>query len=218
MKTLIGNKMIMMVLCMLPVVLQAQESSWEPFTREVNINAGDSLMIARILINHEKIKTDNNLTYFWYHGGKINANAGDFAGELLHGVYLTYDNRKNLITKGNYYYGLKDGTWKYWFPDGKLKRVINWHKGLLDGTSKIYNKEGVLVRTMEYKNGQLKGFPVFNKNDKEEEKAPEKNSTKKDQQPEQIKSGEKSGKGKTKTGQEENEESGHGLFDWLKKR
>ena len=217
MKNLIRNKIFITLLCALPVALSAQESSWEPFTREVNINAGDSLLIARIMINHENIKTNDNLIYFWYHGGKINSNAGDFAGELLHGVYLTYDNHKNLITKGYFYYGLKDGTWKYWYPDGKLKRVVNWNKGRMDGISRIYNKDGTLIRTLEYRNGQLKGFPVFAKNNTKEEKATEKTDTKKIQPPEQIKSGENSGKTKTDTVGVENKEPRHRIFDWLKK-
>lgn len=150
------------ILLHLSFVLAGQSADWQPFTREVVISSEDSVIRANILIMPVELKLEDELFYYWYNKGQINRNMGGYSGDLLSGDYLVFDNNKNMITRGAFYYGLKDGTWKYWYHDGNIKRIENWEMGRLDGEIKIYNKSRGILKTVYYKDG-LKIDPKIQK-------------------------------------------------------
>ena len=53
----------------------------------------------------------------------------------------------------------KVGTWKYFYPNNKIKNITNYNnKGELDGEYKIFHKDGgYLYEAGNYKNGKLDG-------------------------------------------------------------
>ena len=79
---------------------------------------------------------------------------GGYAGELLHGEYLVYDKEKNLITKGGFAYGLKQGIWKYWNSQGILRYTVEYKDGLLDGEYIRYKQDGEVDFIHKYQDGK----------------------------------------------------------------
>lgn len=148
------------------LTVSSQNREWQPKTREVIVNQGDSVMRFDILIKPESVKIDNNLIYYWHNKGQICFNQGDYAGELLNGEYLVFTRDKKLITKGEIEKGLRIGIWKNWYKDGTLKSVQNYSKGSLDGESTFYNEQGELITSFQYRQGEKvveekKGFNLF---------------------------------------------------------
>lgn len=120
-------------------------------------------------INHanKKIKLREEKKYYWYKLNKIHTNFYDNSGKMLHGNYQKYKIRTlELVEKGTFYYGLKDGLWKKWYVNGRLKQKENWKKGVLHGKYITYNENGEKLIKGYYKNGKKDGIWIdFQKND-----------------------------------------------------
>jgi outer membrane protein OmpA-like peptidoglycan-associated protein/sporulation protein YlmC with PRC-barrel domain len=111
---------------------------------------------------HVKIKT-------YYNNGKPESQGFVFA-------YEKYD--KRIPKKYEYFKGLsqKDGKWKYWYPNGELKRVENYKVVSLvkkpidikDGIWSYYNDQGIKYREEFYTNNSLTGYvkEIYNGNGK----------------------------------------------------
>jgi len=55
--------------------------------------------------------------------------------------------------EGKYILGLRDGVWKSYYPDGKLKSKGNWVQGNPDGEHNFYYAGGKIREVQYYKNG-----------------------------------------------------------------
>jgi antitoxin component YwqK of YwqJK toxin-antitoxin module len=55
--------------------------------------------------------------------------------------------------EGKYILGLRDGTWKSYYPDGKLRSKGSWVQGNPDGEHTVYYAEGKVKEVQYYKNG-----------------------------------------------------------------
>ncbi len=126
-------------------------------TREIVISKKDSVVRANILIKNEDIKTEENLTFYWYFDDNIKSTQGDYTGYLLHDSYIVFYANNSLKTKGFFNYGLKDGNWRYWHNNGKLYISETWKRGKKEGKTSIYNIQGKLIKTEEYRDGGLNG-------------------------------------------------------------
>lgn len=152
---------------LLSMASYSQSIEWQPKTRAVVSSSGDSVVHFNILIKTETVKIDNNCVYYWHNKGQICSNQGGYAGELLHGEYLVFNQNKKLITKGNLKEGKKVGVWKSWYENGNLKLIQTFTNGLLDGNSEYYDRQGNLITSHQYKKGDLiteeenKGFSLF---------------------------------------------------------
>jgi uncharacterized protein len=62
-------------------------------------------------------------------------------------------NSGNNIEEGKYIIGLRDGLWKSYYPDGKLRSKGNWIQGNPDGEHSFYYPEGKIKEQQFYKNG-----------------------------------------------------------------
>jgi antitoxin component YwqK of YwqJK toxin-antitoxin module len=143
-----------------------QNREWQPKTRAIVANSGDSVVHFKILVETESVKLDNNLIYYWHNKGQICSNQGGYAGELLHGEYLVFNLDKKLITKGNLKEGLRIGVWKSWYENGNLKSVHEYSNGTLNGKSEFYSPQGKLNASYQYKKGEVvtddnKGLSIF---------------------------------------------------------
>jgi len=64
---------------------------------------------------------------------------------LKTGYWIHYSNDgKTKIEEGNYIENKKDGLWKVYFPNGKVKHEITYVKGSAKGYAKIYYADGTL--------------------------------------------------------------------------
>jgi antitoxin component YwqK of YwqJK toxin-antitoxin module len=68
-----------------------------------------------------------------------------------HDGYLTDKEEINRADKN----GLKQGVWKEFYPDGKIKTERTYRNDMLDGLYKEFNPKGNLVMVLKYVGGQV---------------------------------------------------------------
>lgn len=111
----------------------------------------------------------NGVSYYFYVNGKIRKEI-PYENHKKQGIGYEYDNNENIITITRYRNneiiinetinrynkeGKREGTWKEFYKNGKVKEEKNYLDGKLNGLFKIYNEEGKLLETLYYKNGQV---------------------------------------------------------------
>lgn len=87
-----------------------------------------------------------------------------------HGPWKSYsDIDGKIVSEGNYTRNRQTGTWKYYYPGGKVIAYENNYNsdGKLDGTTSNYSRKGKLVSEINYKDGKKHGdFKVYGKKGK----------------------------------------------------
>jgi hypothetical protein len=139
--------------------LNAQTADWEPTTREIAVDYTDSLVRAHVLIRNISTEASGNLMYYWFNKSTICNNMGGFAGALLHGEYQVFDRNNRMITQGYFENGLKQGVWKFWYPDGTIKMQMKYRNGLPDREVKNYNSDGSLIEEQKPINDNSETVP-----------------------------------------------------------
>jgi antitoxin component YwqK of YwqJK toxin-antitoxin module len=128
---------------------------------KIYVNSKDISIKATVISpNIEKIKIENDKSYFWYSNNQIFQTNGGYDGKLLDGEFTSYYHDTNLKEKGNFKLGLKDGEWKSWHQNGKLNECIQWKKGHKNGLYKMFNNNGELILTTIYKNDKINGKEI----------------------------------------------------------
>lgn len=158
------KKLFSLVLIILPQLLLGQFYESDEIHRRIVFTQSDSVFETTILQTKvSKISINSNLDYYWYDNNRIHCNQGGFSGWLLDGECRIYTlDEHALIESGWFKAGLKEGEWKRWDKNGKLKERTNWRKGVIDGERFIY-KNGSINVLEEYNNGVLDGVvKVFN--------------------------------------------------------
>lgn len=89
---------------------------------------------------------DTEKTYFWYKSQKVLSTQGGSAGLLLHGLYESFYDNKQLCEKGRYEKGLKDGEWNYWRKDGTLSKIEHWKTGRATGEQIYFSETGKIQK------------------------------------------------------------------------
>jgi hypothetical protein len=114
------------------------------------------------------VKTKINLKYHWIKNQKVLITQGGYSGKLLHGNYEAFYSNKNLMEKGSFKLGLKDGHWIYWRIDGSIEKSEYWKNGKQIKYSVLYSTEGKDSLRTPYKNGLKHGkvYEVFGNNEK----------------------------------------------------
>jgi len=133
--------------------------------RKVSINKEDTMVLASILTGTKTYKVHNDIFYYWYSSGKIYQNQGGYSGNLLHGEYIELDKPGNMIVKGNFHFGIKDGVWNYWHSDGSIKEITRWKNGCKTGYSVKYSPSGEIIFKGNYRKGRKNGMVFFIEND-----------------------------------------------------
>lgn len=120
-------------------------TSYKPESRNIYI-VNDSVKIyANIFLKPYKGKLKDNLQYYWYSSDVIGKNFGGYNGYLLCDSYKKINFKGNLLEKGQFINGLKDGVWKFWYTNGNLKRIEVWKKGVIEANVISYNIDGSSV-------------------------------------------------------------------------
>lgn len=128
--------------------------------KEVIIKSKDSIIRCNVFVEKKEIKTKTECQYFWCDNNKIFINTGSYSGKLLDGEYEVKSTAGNLMTKGVFKNGMKEGRWISWYPNGKVKSTCRLKKGNFTGKMKHYNKSGVLRAVSRYKKNMLNGLQV----------------------------------------------------------
>ena len=124
--------------------------------RKVRVSSADGFAYAELGRTEDRIFKSDGKRYAWYGKGQITHTQGDYSGRLLHGQYAGYyAANKQLMEKGRYAYGLKDGKWMLWAADGKLTETQQWYRGLKNGRTVLYDSVGREKQKIKYRNGVL---------------------------------------------------------------
>lgn len=129
-----------------------------PKTREVVLNAGDTIQKIHIFIANPSFKPNKRYFYSWYQKQRVLHTQGAWSGKLLEGRYEAFYPNHNLLEQGMYSRGYRAGMWKKWYPDGTLQEQTLWKHGLLHGTYQRFDANGQLIEQSHYRNGQLHGI------------------------------------------------------------
>lgn len=127
-------------------------------TNRVYVQYTDSTVEAFCYRGEKKIKTRDNLLYYWYAAQQIKHTRGGYEGKILHGPYTMFYYNKDLLAKGNFKYGLKQGEWKTWHQGGEVKSKERWKKGILIGKAYYYNRKGIIQRESRINPTSGKGY------------------------------------------------------------
>jgi len=131
---------------------------------EIVINGKDSLVRCHVLVKSKDFKPHASESYYWHDNNKIHVNIGSYSGKLLDGEYEVTQPSGELMTKGEFKNGQKNGKWMQWHANGKIKTTCPWKKGKISGKMKEYDQEGNLVQITVFKNNMLHGTVVkYNK-------------------------------------------------------
>ena len=107
--------------------------------------------------------------YIYFSDGNIKQTI-PYNGNKIDGLSKEYDKEGNIITLLEYNNdrlitrerinrtdnsGLKQGTWKEFFPNGNIKKEENYKNNLLYGYYREYDSNGKMVLTLLYDNGAI---------------------------------------------------------------
>lgn len=94
----------------------------------------------------------NEKVYYWFKSGAIHNSLAASGGLLLHSSFTKHYKSNQLAEKGEFHYGVKNGSWKEWYENGKIKRINSWKKGVKNGLFSSYDSLGNMIEKGYYKN------------------------------------------------------------------
>lgn len=131
--------------------------------RKVELKNNDSSVVATYLISKQNINPAPKVYYYWFENNSIFYNQSGISGFLLHSEYTVKDSKGRMIVKGQFEMGLKTGIWKYWHPNGVLKKAEKFEKGMLVKILEEYDSAG---NNLIIKKSFLNGFSIIRKKQK----------------------------------------------------
>jgi len=108
--------------------------------------------------SNPNINYDNKKDYVWFNDfSGVQETKGGSGGYLLHGKYLQFGNKGNLLMEINFSYGLRNGESKTWDDEGTLVESSKFDMDNLT-YSKFKNKEGYFIEWIGemFKKGAIK--------------------------------------------------------------
>lgn len=103
-------------------------------------------------------KTDNTAKVSFYTVDGIKESTGFMQGKNRIGKWIYYHKGgKTIMQVENYVNGLLHGSYKTFYPNGKLTIETTYKNGKLDGVYKKYSIKNKLIELLTYKNGILNG-------------------------------------------------------------
>jgi antitoxin component YwqK of YwqJK toxin-antitoxin module len=120
----------------------------------------------RVLDAEETAPIDVRKTY---HANRQTATSGTYSNGKKVGVYREYDQEGKVISGALYsndsiiaegittLQGLKEGTWKHYYPGGSLHFKGSYEDGEKEGEWKFYATSGELIQEGFYRDGQFHG-------------------------------------------------------------
>ncbi|MCF8302400.1 MAG: hypothetical protein K9I94_03920 [Bacteroidales bacterium] len=113
--------------------------------------------------NRDNFKLDSTWKFYSENGElilKINYEDGK-----KNGLRTAYSEEE--IIEEPFVNDVKQGTARYYYPDGTLKKTIFYADGLADGFSKVYEKDGRVITLIEYKKGYIVSRKRINRYDRQ---------------------------------------------------
>ena len=135
--------------------------------------------ISRHYLKSKEIYLDDKregLAYYYYPSGKLRQTI-NYRNGRKQGASKEYDENGTVITLYEYLNdymisrefvnrvndkGEKHGSWKSFYPDGKLKEEEYYKNGILDGATLLYSEKGYPISGRTYRDGKIieEGPPI----------------------------------------------------------
>ncbi len=120
----------------------------------------------RNLMAHGKFKNQKKDSVWWYLNENKEVISKEFYDNgLLSGDAFTYypsseliENKLLIMEVQHYANGLKDGAFKQYFENGKIKTIGNYKEGKLDGKAQYFTQTGSLNTQGTFKDGLKTGY------------------------------------------------------------
>lgn len=148
-------QVLLIIFC--PALSSAQYGKqFNLMNNRVIVNHPESTVYAFVVSDNEKRKTDDAHFYYWFASNDIKKTRGTYEGKLLHGYYTEFYLNKNLKEKGKIRYGLRQGRWNSWYPNGEYKEIVYYKKSRRLKHKAFYNT-GAIQSEGKYRNDKLHG-------------------------------------------------------------
>lgn len=135
---------------------QAGAQKEYPIEQVSVINVGDGRFLYRDLKTDKPLDGDRRIID-GYHSAYIQA---EFKDGFYNGKYAEYEYNK-LRCEGTYRNGHKEGTFKFYDSEGRVKEEKPYKDGKLDGVHRTFYTSGQLEREVNYKNGRQDGKDLY---------------------------------------------------------
>jgi len=99
-------------------------------------------------------KVSQDKRYYYYSLNNILNSNGGYTGNVLNGEYTATSRAGQLLKKGIFKKGLKDGKWIVWEPNGNIQQITLWKNGNIK--SKQVYKNGILNEKFIWAKGKWK--------------------------------------------------------------
>ncbi len=95
----------------------------------------------------------------FYHSGQLKSST-EIENNIPNGKFLGFSISGDIITKGKYVNGLRQGKWEWRGSDGEPDSVITFQMGMLSGKKIIFNNQGTKILSEEYLNNRKNGKSI----------------------------------------------------------
>ena len=173
---------ISLIISLSGVAKNNAKNVFEEYKKSHHLQCDDSLYIYKFVTEAtSSISPELEKSYTWYYNNAIHTSKGNYSGKLLNGTFTKLDKRTNeLVEKGSFTFGKKDGAWYNWGKNGELQAYTEYKNGTPHGSFIQYTdgkqfaekgsyqnglktktwttyEEGVVINTTNYKNGLKDG-------------------------------------------------------------
>jgi len=131
---------------------QLKDSVW------MNYNAG-GFLVSKEPFKNNKLNGEKIIYYVanQVETGEIKAlSVEHFSDSVLHGSYQAFFSSGKMKEQGNYTFGLKEGVWETFHPNGSIASRVKFKQGKAYGYMYVYDEEG----EESYKVFYLKGVKL----------------------------------------------------------
>jgi antitoxin component YwqK of YwqJK toxin-antitoxin module len=123
-----------------------------------NYDDGKFLYEFHIAVKNNKVKLKKGVRFYWYNYNEVKSSVYGVNGKVLNGKYTkTVLDSDEIVEKGRFIYGIKDGEWIKWFKGGGVNEIEPWKKGYRDGEYELYDKNSNLIISGKYKKVKKEG-------------------------------------------------------------
>lgn len=123
--------------------------------QEFRSGTPEGYVIAQVKEDHRSGLVHTDREYHWVRARQLVVTQGGLGGTPLHGPFVAYRDNGQLLERGNFQLGLKEGEWRKWGVAGELVAVDHWRNGLLHGLILRYSAENDLPEELRYRRGKL---------------------------------------------------------------
>lgn len=139
---------------LIPFVISAQDSSRRSYKEDL------FQYEFQVLKTNKEVKAIKRIKLYWFDYSSIKETEYGYGanGKVLNGYYNKYLIKNNqILESGTFNLGLKNGEWKEWYFNGKIKKIQFWENGIKNGSYKLYNERSKLLTQGEFYNGGKQG-------------------------------------------------------------